>query len=172
MAHQPSHTQYLQVREVNRELAMSVNVSGEKRSLEAELQAAHESLEEEADSRSQLQQLATKASSQLQLWKRKYESGDGVVKIEEVAFLLLLLVYGWLAGRRHLLQLLVLIHLVHVCCLQSVAGASKSINVPPLSVIRCIMARSQPFNKRIPMSASNLLCTNAVAKSTLPQVRR
>ena len=109
---------------------MSVNVSGEKRSLEAELQAAHESLEEEADSRSQLQQLATKASSQLQLWKRKYESGDGVVKIEEVhvAFLLLLLllVYGWLAGRLFSLQLLVLIHLAHVCCLQSVAGAAKS----------------------------------------------
>ena len=98
---------------------MSVNVSGEKRSLEAELQAAHESLEEEADSRSQLQQLATKASSQLQLWKRKYESGDGVVKIEEVhvvflLLLLLLLVYGWLAGRLCSLQLFVLIHLVHV----------------------------------------------------------
>ena len=132
MAHQPSHTQYLQVREVNRELAMSVNVSGEKRSLEAELQAAHESLEEEADSRSQLQQLATKASSQLQLWKRKYESGDGVVKIEEVhvAFLLLLLlllVYGWLAGRLFSLQLLVLHYSSRTCCcLQRVAGAAKS----------------------------------------------
>ena len=124
----------MQVREVNRELAMSVNVSGEKRSLEAELQAAHESLEEEADSRSQLQQLATKASSQLQLWKRKYESGDGVVKIEEVhvAFLLLLLlllllVYGWLAGRLFSLQLLVLHYSSRTCCcLQRVAGAAKS----------------------------------------------
>ena len=108
---------------------MSVNVSGEKRSLEAELQAAHESLEEEADSRSQLQQLATKASSQLQLWKRKYESGDGVVKIEEVhvAFLLLLLlVYGWRAGRLFSLQLLVEFISYMFAVFKSVAGAAKS----------------------------------------------
>ena len=59
-------------------------MKGENRSLQSELQSLQDSLEDEADRRSQLQKLCTKANNDMQLWKRKYENCEGVVRSDEV----------------------------------------------------------------------------------------
>ena len=58
----------------------------ENRALQQEMTSLQEAAEEEADGRAQALKMLTKANGEAQMWKRKFEGGDGAVKAEEVIF--------------------------------------------------------------------------------------
>ena len=57
----------------------------ENRALQQEMTSLQEAAEEEADGRAQALKMLTKANGEAQMWKRKFEGGDGAVKAEEVS---------------------------------------------------------------------------------------
>ena len=52
--------------------------------MQGDVDRLRDQLEEETEARADLARLLQKAQSEAQLWKRKFESGEGGVKAEEV----------------------------------------------------------------------------------------
>ncbi len=59
-------------------------LQGENRNLVQDLDQLREQIEEEQEQRGDLQRHLTKANNEIQIWRRKFESGEGGVRSEEL----------------------------------------------------------------------------------------
>ena len=66
------------------ESRMRAKLHGENRNLQADCDQLREQLEEEQEGRSDMQRMLTKATNEINEWRRKFESGEGGVRSEEL----------------------------------------------------------------------------------------
>ena len=66
------------------ESRMRAKLQGENRNLTADLDQMRDQLEEEQEGRSDVQRQLSKAQAEIQEWRRKFESGEGGVRSEEL----------------------------------------------------------------------------------------
>jgi myosin heavy subunit len=63
---------------------MRSKLQGENRNLTSDLDQLRDQIEEEQEGRADLQRLLTKANGEIQIWRQKFESGEGGVRSEEM----------------------------------------------------------------------------------------